>query len=60
MLFFFQSFVVRGSQRAKYALSLRIAMAEDTVVRHFLIQVNQQSKPVLSFGRHLCLITMGS
>lgn len=41
-----QSFIVRGSQRAKYALSLRIMNegAEDTVVKHFLIQTNQQSE----------------
>ena len=39
-----QSFMVRGSQRAKHALSLRTAMTDDTVVKHFLIQVNQQSE----------------
>lgn len=41
-----QSFIVRGSQRARYALSLRIMNeeAEDTVVKHFLIQTNQQSE----------------
>lgn len=43
---FVQSFVVRGSQKAKYALSLRILTddAEDAAVKHFLIQINQQSE----------------
>lgn len=46
--------MVRGSQRAKYALSLRIAMTEDTPVKHFLIQVNQQSELIGPLGRPLC------
>ena len=42
-LFLFQSFVVRNSQKARYALSVRLDK-EDLVVKHFLIQTNQQRK----------------
>ena len=41
-----QSFVVRNSQKARYALSVRLEdkMKDDLAVKHFLIQTNQQRK----------------
>ncbi len=40
-----QTFVVRNSQKARYALTLRMPV-DDPAVNHFLIQTNQQSKPL--------------
>ncbi len=40
-----QTFVVRNSQKARYALTLRMPV-DDPAVSHFLIQTNQQSKPL--------------
>ena len=39
-----QSFVVRNSQKARYALSVRLddKLKDDLAVKHFLIQTNQQ------------------
>ncbi len=39
-----QSFVVRNSQKARYALSVRLEdkLKDDLAVKHFLIQTNQQ------------------
>jgi len=42
-----QTFVVRKSKKARYALSLRVPV-DDPAVSHFLIQTNQQSKSVFS------------
>ncbi len=40
-----QSFLVRNSRHARYALSLRAPeTAEDPAIRHFLIQHNNQSE----------------
>ena len=46
----FQSFYVRNSQKARYALTIRL-QTSDPAVSHFLIQTNQQggSTPPLSF-----------
>lgn len=36
-----QSFIVRNSQKARYALTIRVA-TNDPAVSHFLVQTNQQ------------------
>lgn len=40
-LFHTQSFIVRNSQKARYALSVRLEN-DDPAVKHFLIQTNQE------------------
>ena len=43
LVYLLKAFVVRNSQKARYALSVRLPTS-DPAVSHFLIQTNQQGQ----------------